>query len=207
MLNFHNVDLLLDVGANIGQFAQSIREAGYAANLVSFEPLMGPHAELLRVSQDDPQWQIAARSAIGAEDGEVEMQVAGNSFSSSVLTMLPEHIRAAPESARVGTETAPIATLDVAAADFLKAAQSPFLKIDTQGFEGQVLDGAARVLERASGVHLELSLLPLYDGQPLYDELMDRLYSAGFSLWGVWPGIHDPDNGRMLQFDATFFRS
>jgi FkbM family methyltransferase len=206
MLEFHHVDLLLDVGANVGQFAASMREAGYRGKIVSFEPLSDPRAQLLDASRPDPGWEIAPAVAIGAEEGNVEMRISDNSFSSSVLPVLPEHIRAAPESVCVGVENVPLSRLDTASRDYLSISKSPFLKIDTQGFESQVLDGAAEVLERAVGLHLELSFVPLYEGQTLFDAVINRLEGLGFCVWGFWPGIHDPDSGRMLQIDATLFR-
>jgi FkbM family methyltransferase len=206
MLEYHDVDLLLDVGANIGQFAQSIREAGYRGKLVSFEPLTEPHAWLLQASRSDPAWEVAPRVAIGAHEGEVEMKVSDNSFSSSVLTVLPDHIRAAPESVCIGVENVRLSQLDTASCDYLKLSKAPFIKIDTQGYEDRVLDGATEVLKKAVGLHLELSFVPLYEGQPLFDTIIDRLDDAGFCVWGIWPGIHDPQSGRMLQIDATLFR-
>lgn len=206
MLDYHGVDLLLDVGANVGQFAGSIREAGYRGKLVSFEPLAEAHARLLQASRLDPAWEIAPRVAIGADEGEVEIQVSDNSFSSSVLTVLPDHIRAAPESACIGVENVRLSMLDTASRDYLEASRAPFIKIDTQGYEDRVLDGATEVLEKAVGLHLELSFVPLYEGQPLFDKVIDRLHDAGFHVWGLWQGIHDPESGRMLQVDATLFR-
>jgi FkbM family methyltransferase len=206
MLNHHNVNVVLDVGANIGQFARAIRESGYASRIVSFEPLQSVHEELQEACSKDPNWEAAPRMAIGAEEGEVEMNVAGNSFSSSALPMLNEHLKAAPNSASIGVEQAPQATLDIASSDYIRESDVVFIKIDTQGFEGFVLDGATETLGRAIGVHVELSFIPLYDGQPLFDEIVERIRSTGFKLWGIWNGIHDPESGRMLQVDATFFR-
>jgi FkbM family methyltransferase len=206
MLAHHGVATVLDVGANVGQFASALREAGYTGRIVSFEPLADAHALLEKASLDDARWQIAPRAAIGADDGEVEINVSANSFSSSILDLLPAHLDAAPGSVYVSSEVVPMVRLDTVTADLLDAAERPFIKIDTQGYEANVLDGAAALLERAAGLHFELSLVPLYAGQPLYDEMMQRLKAAGFSIWGIWSGIHDPRTGRMLQIDATFFR-
>jgi len=206
MLKYHGVDLLLDVGANIGQFAQSIRNAGFQRKLVSFEPLAEAHAQLLKASRLDPEWEIAPRTAIGACEGKVEINVSANSFSSSVLKMLPDHVRAAPESVCIGVEDVCLSTLDNAAIDYIQLSEAPFVKIDTQGYEDQVLDGATEVLKKAVGLHLELSFVPLYEGQSLFDQVVSRMYDAGFCIWGIWPGINDPKSGRMLQIDAAFFR-
>jgi len=206
MLEHHDVDVLLDVGANVGQFAKAIRQAGFGGRIVSFEPLQDAHSRLLRESDDDDDWQIAPRVAIGAHKGDVEINVAGNSFSSSILSMLPEHEKAAPDSSPVGVEHTPLAPLDIAARSYLREGDVSFIKIDTQGYEDRVLEGATDILARAVGLHVELSFVPLYEGQPLFDEIVEQVRGAGFCMWNIWPGIFDPESGKMLQADATFFR-
>lgn len=206
MLTTHGVDLVFDVGANTGQFAQTLREAGYKGRLVSFEPLSTAHAQLLRASRGDARWEIAPRAAIGDHEGEIEMHIAGNSVSSSALGMLDSHAEAAPGSAYVGNEGVRLSRLDTLARGYLQSGTVPFLKIDTQGYEDRVLDGATDLLGKAKGLQLELSFVPLYEGQQLFDALTERLRALGFSIWAIWPGFYDPRNGRMLQVDATFFR-
>jgi FkbM family methyltransferase len=198
--------VLLDVGANVGQFAKSIRKAGYGGRIVSFEPLQDAHAKLVLESDHDDDWQVAPRVAIGAHEGEVEINVAANSFSSSILGMLPNHERVAPDSSPISVEHTPLAPLDIAARSYMREDDVIFIKIDTQGYEDRVLQGATDILARAAGLHVELSFVPLYEGQPLFDEIVEQVLGAGFSMWNIWPGIFDPESGRMLQVDATFFR-
>lgn len=102
------------------------------------------------------------RCAIGAYDGEVEINIAGNSVSSSILPMMESHASAAAGSVYIATEKVPIFRLDTIATPYLGKAHKPFLKIDTQGYEWQVLDGASTILPQMSGVLCELSLVPLY---------------------------------------------
>lgn len=206
MLKHHKVDTVLDVGANVGQFAGAMRRAGYTGRIVSFEPLSSAYEKLIASSRKDAEWTIADRAAIGSGAGEAEIHVSRNSFSSSLLDMLPSHRDAAPDSEYIDKETVQVVPLDTAAERYLSDSSRLMIKIDTQGYESHVLDGACSVLERAAGVHLELSFVPLYAGQPTYKELVGRLEASGFTLWGVWSGIHDPATGRMLQFDASFFR-
>lgn len=207
MLASHGVDLVFDIGANIGQFSQSLRAAGYKGQLVSFEPLSIAHAQLLRVSQGDVQWEIAPQVAVGAREGEIDIHVSGNSVSSSALEMLDSHSKAAPGSAYVGSERVRLSRLDTLALDYMRPNTVPFIKIDTQGYEDQVLAGATNLLDRVSGLQLELSFVPLYEGQQLFDALVERLRALGFSIWAIWPGLCDPRSGRMLQVDAIFFRN
>jgi len=206
MLAHHKVNLVFDIGANTGQFASSLRRSGYVGKIVSFEPLSSAHAELLRSSQRDELWEVAPRVAIGDHEGEVDIHIAGNSVSSSILGMLDSHVDAAPTSHYVGNESVPMATMDTQASRYCDADTRSFMKIDTQGYEPQVLDGAQETLGKVMGVQLELSLVPLYEHQKLFDDLVDRVRSLGFSIWALWPALFDPDSGRMVQADATFFR-
>ncbi|HEU0153892.1 MAG TPA: FkbM family methyltransferase [Arenimonas sp.] len=206
MLSHHQVDMVLDVGANAGQFANGIRRVGYSGQIISYEPLAEPHALLMEASKQDPAWHVAERVVVGRAPGVVEMKVAGNSVSSSVLPMLAMHSDAAPGSETVATQSVSVQTLDSLALPLLGPDARLFIKIDTQGYEDRVLDGATALLDRARGVQLEVSLVPLYEGQATREALMSRMEAAGFSLWSIWPGFFDPTSGRLLQFDATFFR-
>lgn len=205
-LRAFDIDLVIDVGANDGQFARELRAGSYSGRIVSFEPLAAAHRRLLQVSGGDPAWQVHPRCALGDRLGEIDLNIAGNSVSSSILPMLAEHSKAAPESAYLGRETAPLTTLDSVAPTYFEGAQAPFLKIDTQGYEWHVLDGALATLPKIRGIQIELSLVPLYEGQRLWRECIERLEAEGFVLWALQPVFIDPVNGRHLQWDGLFFR-
>lgn len=206
MLSHHRVDLVLDVGANTGQFAGALRLGGYRGRIVSFEPLSSAHAVLVAASANVDAWSVAPRTAVGDAAGTVQLNLAANSVSSSVLPMLDRHASAAPASAYVAWESAPLDTLDRLATPYLSEASVSFVKIDTQGYEEKVLDGAPDLLTHACGVQLEMSLVPLYGGQALFDSLHDRMLGRGYAPWAIWPGFFDPSDGRMLQVDVTYFR-
>lgn len=205
-LNHVQADVVFDVGANIGQFAQALRSVGFGGSIVSFEPLTSAHVTLSRAAQDDSKWKIHPRVAVGDQDGEIEINIAGNSVSSSVLPMLDAHSSAAVGSAYVASERAPLIRLDSVAESYLTPDSRPFIKIDTQGFESQVLDGAAKTLQLARGVLLELSLVPLYEGQALWLAMIQRMADQGFTLWAIQRGFTDPRTGRSLQADGIFIR-
>ena len=201
------IDMVLDVGANQGQFASVIRSCGYAGNIVSFEPLSDAYGRLMQASHTDDKWEVFSRCALGDRDGEVEINIAGNSLSSSILPMLESHRIAAPDSTYQGREKVPLRTLDSVAKPYLKRFHAPFLKIDTQGFEWQVLDGACDSLPLIQGVLVELSIVKLYEGQHLWLDLVARLEALGFVLWGFEPVFTDPVDGRTLQIDGVFYRN
>ncbi|MBX5440537.1 MAG: FkbM family methyltransferase [Solirubrobacteraceae bacterium] len=205
LLARRGIDLVVDVGANAGQYARELREYGYVGAILSLEPLSGAYAELARRAARDPAW-TALRTAAGAHAGEITVNVAANSDSSSILPMAERHRAAAPQSAYVGTERAPIDRLDAIAGDAIARAARAYLKIDTQGYEWEVLDGAAESLPRLAGVELELSLVELYEGQRSWLALIDRLRAAGMRPVGLSHDFWDERTGETLQVDAIFVR-
>ena len=202
----HGINLVFDVGANAGHFGRYLRDAGYRDRIVSFEPLSTAWNELLNASRKDPLWEVAPRGAIGSNEGELEIHVARNSVSSSILAMHAAHTDAAPASGYVGKERVPCRRLDSLASEYLHSDSVTLLKIDTQGYEDRVLNGADGIMDRIVGTQLELSLVPLYEGQRMCDELTERMKRLGFELWAMSPVLVDPQSGRLLQIDATFFR-
>lgn len=202
---FH-IDLILDVGANEGQFASQMRHEGYKGRIVSFEPLSTAYKVLLEVSNNDRCWTISPRCALGSRQMIIDINISKNSQSSSLLPMHNSHLVAAPDSIYVDRESVEMDTLDNIASIYLQKSNNPFLKIDTQGYEWEVLDGAVSLLPRIKGVLLELSLVELYEGQRLWRDLIDRMDSLGFSLWAIHEGFGNQSEGRSLQLDAVFFR-
>jgi len=205
MLLSHGINLVFDVGANTGQFGNTLRESGYRGRIVSFEPLSAAREQLLKASKNDPLWEVAPQAAIGSKDGEIDIHIAANSQSSSVLNMLDAHSSAAPESRYIGSERVQMHCLDSLAPRYLRRDSTSFLKIDTQGYEEHVLKGASETLGLIAGLRLELSLVPLYEGQRLFDDLIEQVKALDFSLWALSPVLVDPRTGRLLQVDATFF--
>jgi FkbM family methyltransferase len=206
-LDKFGIDLVFDVGANAGQFATDLRSVGYKGRIVSVEPLSDAHAQLAEHARRDRSWVVHPRCALGSRDGELTINVAGNSVSSSLLPMTETHSAAAHGSAYVGVEQVAVSRLDTIAPRYFDDARAPFLKIDTQGYEWEVLEGARTTMSRLRGVLCELSLVPLYEGQHLWLDVVRRLETEGFTLWAIQRGFTDPRDGRTLQIDAIFFRT
>ncbi len=206
-LQSSQTDLVLDVGANSGQFALQLFKAGFTGRIISFEPLSSAHASLSEAAQSNPRWEIAPRCAIGATVGSAVINIAGNSFSSSLRPMLGCHLAAAPESAYVGTETVPVETLrSVIAQRFAGEAPRFALKIDTQGFEDQVLDGLGEHVEQCTAVLLEMPLNSLYGGAADLPTLFARLVQCNFHCVGMSPGHKNPRTGDAIEVDGFFVR-
>jgi FkbM family methyltransferase len=206
-LESHNVQLIVDIGANTGQYGLFVRRAGYNGPILSFEPMKTEPELLLRQSKSDSNWMIASPMAIGDHDGLIEINIASNSGSSSLLPMLELHKEAAPGSAYIGTESVQIFRLDTIVKKLVDdTCQNLFLKIDVQGSEWSVLDGAKETLSRVAGILCECSFTPLYSGEAQWLSLVQRIEGMGFEIWGVSPGFSDERTGRLLQADFLFFR-
>jgi FkbM family methyltransferase len=201
------VDVILDVGANTGQFAQRMRtDLGFSGRIVSFEPVSSAFKILKKNAAADPSWE-ALNYALGAVPGKSEINIAENSYSSSLLKMLPSHEKLAPESKYVGTEKIEVKTLDSIFDDICSKSERIYLKIDTQGFESRVIEGAERSLPYVDIIQLEMSLLPLYQDERLFCDLYRLLNDKGYDLVSVEPGYADKNTGRLLQVDGLFHRS
>jgi FkbM family methyltransferase len=205
MMRISDIDVVLDIGANVGQYAKELRSLGYAGRIVSFEPLTAPHEALRRAAAGDGGWECF-KLAVGRKAGTGTINVSANTESSSLLSMRREHVRSAPESAYIGKEEIEIQTLEWALRTLADDARRPFVKIDAQGYEREIVEGAGAELDRVAGVQLELSLTPLYDGAPSFTEMVSLMEERGFALVGLEPGHSDPGTGRLLQTDGIFFR-
>jgi len=206
LLDYHQINLVLDVGANKGQYYNFLRTLGYSGKIISFEPLSEAHSYLEKVSKKDPLWEIAPRLAIGNEEGEISINIAGNSESSSLLPMLERHKNSAPQSAYIGSEIVKITRLDSIISSYLENDAKVFLKVDVQGYEQKVLEGAKDILPQVKGIQLEVSILPLYDGELLFRDMLSYMDHLGYSMTYINPTFFDVNTGQMLQADVIFLK-
>lgn len=203
LLRAYRIDLVVDVGANAGQYAWALREAGYRGRIASFEPLSEPYRGLAAASAEDAKWD-SWQLALGARSGIARVNVSEDTRNSSVLGVGERHLRAVPDSRALGSESVAIDRLDAVWPRIADAAQRPYLKIDTQGYELEVLRGARAVLGAIVLVEAELSLLPTYDSGPLFEDVLGFLGEHGFAPIAFEGVLDDADTGEMLQADAIF---
>jgi hypothetical protein len=150
---------------------------------------------------------VAPRTALGVRDGEVEIEISTESDMSSILPQSRLLRRISPSSRILRRERVPLARLDGVIGDHVDPADRIFLKIDTQGYEAQVLAGARGLLPRLQGVQLEMPLVGCYDGERGFRELLDDLAAAGFSPFLFMPGYFERKLARQLQVDGVFMRA
>jgi len=199
LIQQQRIMLVLDVGANEGQYATQLRLGGYSGDILSFEPLPDAYASLEVAAQRDPGWRTR-NTAAGNTNGVATINVSANSYSSSLLPITPACVDAAPDAAYRGTEQIRIETLDS-----LDLPHVPILlKADVQGTEPDVLRGASGLLARVALVGVGLSLIPLYTDQLLAHEVCALARGFGFVPVAVGNPFRHPRTGEILSLDAIF---
>jgi len=196
----YGVGLIIDVGANHGQFAEKMRSARFQGDIISFEPISFAHGALEKKSRKDTKWHIAPRMAIGDRNAEIDINI----YSDSSLSSAYRIISATDEPV---VERVPMRRLDDALAEYDLDNRTLLLKIDVQGFEHAVLDGAPQILKRADALMLEVSLIKMYENETPYLEMLTRLRDAGFHAVYFSPVVNRKRLGEAVQLDAFLVRN
>jgi FkbM family methyltransferase len=205
LINHFRINKILDIGANKGQYAEEMRELGYRGKIISFEPMSSAFEILKQNSHADPLWEIH-NFGLGSRNEKVNINISKNSFSSSVLNILDSHVKSYPDSAFIGQEEIEIKTLDSVFEGVHEVNDKILMKIDTQGYEMQVLLGAEESLKSITGIQLEMALIPLYQEESLFMDIINHLQNRFFSLHSVEPGSSDKETGRLLQMEGIFYK-
>lgn len=196
------IKVVYDVGANVGQFGIGLRQRGYDGKIISFEPVRAAFDALSAIAAADGNW-IASQCAVGAAAGEVWMNVSANTQFSSILSLSAKASSIDPESGIVAREKIACRMLDEIA---LPEGVS-LIKIDTQGFEREVLKGATRALSQAAGVFMELPIIDVYDGSWSFLEAIRTMGELGFVPCQIDPvNHHHADRMAAVEFDCLFRR-
>ena len=205
LMQKNQVQVVLDVGANVGQYALEIRENGFRGEIISFEPQSKAFKKLKNNLANDLLWR-GENIGLGSKESEETINISENSVSSSVLPMLDEHTKAAPSSAYIASEIIQVRALDEIHDNLKIDGKVSWLKIDVQGFESQVIDGALESLQKFDFIQFEAALVPLYGGEELLTTLIQRIESKGFFIVSFEPGFADPETGHLLQVDVILKR-
>jgi FkbM family methyltransferase len=195
------IDVVIDVGANVGQFGQSLREGGYRGRIVSFEPIQSAFQSLAGKVAGDGNWEVH-HCGLGAVSGSANLHVSELSVFSSILNMTSAAGLHDSRMAVDHVEEVPIRTLDEVAAGLTGRI---LLKIDTQGYERQVIEGGQRTLQRALGILMELPIIHVYEGEWSFHEALKFMAETGFVPAQIQPvGFHGKDNVSAVEFDCLF---
>lgn len=202
-LKQYKINKIFDVGANSGQFAMSIRKFGFDGEIISFEPLSSAFNKLKANAENDKKWQ-QNNFALGNENGPGIINISSNSYSSSINEIHDTHKNAAPDSIYVGNEKIEIKKLDDIFKNYYTENDRIFLKVDTQGYEKNVVDGAKNSLQKILLLQLEMSIIPLYKDEMLLPDMIKYLKEKNFELIFIENGFSNPKTQHLLQVDGIF---
>ena len=202
-LNDGNCDIVIDVGANTGQYAKKLITRGFKGKIISFEPLVDAYQKLLQNTKKHENWSAIGPVAIGEKNGTSQINISGNSVSSSLLEMEEAHRSAEKTSEYIGVQDVDVRSI-MSYQDILAPFTKIYLKIDTQGFELHVLEGLGAVLEKIVFIQLEVSFIELYSQQCLNRDVETWMSKNNFEIWSIERGFSDPATGQILQADYIY---
>lgn len=205
VLERYEVDHVIDVGANTGQFGRLARSI-YSGRISSFEPVSHVFVELADAIASDQSWNIY-QCALGAESGMKTIHVSASSVYSSLLKA--NNFCAA----RFGTrslgereESVTVRRLDEVLEEISPGnhQEKIYLKLDTQGYDIEVFKGLGEKLHNVVALQSEVSLIPLYEDMPHWTESISIYEKAGFGVAGMFPVSWDA--GRVVEYDCILTR-
>jgi FkbM family methyltransferase len=200
------INCVLDVGGHHGAFAGLVREAGFRGFIASFEPVSDSFEVLATESRKDPSWEVH-QVALGSRSATIDLNVTRDERFSSFRRPSTYARRSFPESAVGRQENVDVRRLDEVFPEVVPV-RNPrvFLKIDTQGWDLEVLEGATDCLGVIQAVQSEMAVKAVYEGAPTYLEAIPRLNELGFELSGIYPVVRDAQL-RIVELDCVFIRT
>jgi len=199
------IDLVIDVGANEGQFTRELR-AFYSGEIISFEPVSSVFEKLAIAASSDPKWHVY-KLALGSEDSTQMINVSNSTTFSSLLKSndyCEKHFGG--KALITNKEIVSVRRLDNLMDEITPDVDGKriFLKLDTQGYDSEVFKGAGNKLKNIRLLQSEVSLIPIYEGMPHWTESISAYENAGFGIVGMFPVSHD--SGRVVEFDCLLTR-
>lgn len=204
----YGIETVLDVGANRGQYRDFLRHrVGFLGMIHSFEPIPELVAEMRGRQAGDPNWDIH-RVALGREEGAATLNIAKHAVFSSLRQLSDLAKREFSTGSEVKeTVTVPVRTLDALLPALREVAgHRVYLKLDTQGFDQEVMAGAPSLLRIVPAVQFEMAIRHLYEGVPDYRTMLATMEAAEFELSGLFPVTVD-SAVRAVEFDCVMVRS
>lgn len=205
-LSRNKIQTIFDVGANEGQWSISVFRFGYKKRIISFEPQKSAHEKLVINSKKYSKWVVHEAVALGNINGFGKINISDNSVSSSIKTINITHLKSSPNARIVKTEKIKLVKLDSIFSNYFSKDDIILLKIDTQGFEKEVLEGSLISLSKISAILIELSLTELYEKQDNWINIINFLENNGFKVFKLFEGFKDKVTGQVLQVDCLLIK-
>jgi len=205
LLKHFGITKILDVGANTGQYALELRKIEYTGKIISFEPITSVFDELKNNLRKDKNC-LTKNFALGDKNETKTINIAKNFASSSFFSRTEYMEKNAKHTEYISQEKVEIKILDSIFETICDSNDIVFLKLDTQGYEKNILDGSIESLKKIKGIQIELAIKPTYKEAPNFKEIFKILEDSGFKLYSLEEGFEDEKTGQLLEIDAIFFR-
>lgn len=202
------VNCVVDVGARVGDYGALCRRLGYEGRIVSVEPATDSHRVLSERARGDDRW-IVVQAALGSSEEQRALNIAAFSGLNSFLERSDYSVSLIGDAGRVvGQEVVDVQRLDSLLPAWVANLPDPrvFLKVDTQGWDLEVVRGAGGVLPLILAMHVELAVRPIYEGAVTYLNALHQLEAAGFALSGLFPGVSDR-SARVVELECFMTKS
>lgn len=195
---------IVDIGANDGSYSAYLSGFFEPEAVHAFEPLPACQATLAALRQRLPNLTVHP-VALAEAPGEATFFENGYAPASSLLRVSDLSRQVFPETERETAVTVTLARLDdILPVDTLKP--DILVKIDVQGVEDRVVKGGQAVFSAAKVVLVEMSFVPVYQGQPLFEEVHRLLEACGLRLAGFKNQIDQPQTGQPLFAHCLYRR-
>ena len=203
------IDLVVDVGANSGQFYSLLRrQLKYGGKIFSFEPNPGMFNMLQDLKKHDPDWDIFS-FALGASESTLSFNIYQDSKLSSFLDGTDKNSARFKDKFKI--EKSILVSVKTLDSFFDERGEMPgvtsvFLKLDTQGFDLEVLKGLRKYKPLVKYIQSEISVIPIYDKMPHYTESINRFEEEGYKMISLVPVTREKDKGFVIEFDVLWGR-
>ncbi len=210
VLSTLKINCVLDVGAYRGDFAKWLRGIGYAGLIISFEPVAANFELLDEARAEDTEWH-AHRMALGTTKGKAEIRVFSGATFHSFLAPSDYGRARFPDKLQVErTELVPVDRLENILDQLVGDLKDPhiFLKVDTQGYDLEVIRGLGSKAAAISALQVEMAVKPIYNQMTnSFVDALSYLQESGFQMSGMFPVSYSAqDNIRVVEFDCVMCR-
>jgi len=204
-INFHQIDLILDIGASQGSYAKMLRRFGYKKEIISIEPVNFSYKKLSKFCEKDQKWSAKRLIISNQKKSKLTINVSKDFDNSSILNSTELHKKNHIDSEFIDKEDVECKSLDLLMSEYKNEKKNFMLKLDVQGSEADVIESGINSLSKFKLVQIELSLQKLYENQILWRDIVKLMYEKNFEVWTIFPGYKQKNKGQLYQFDAIFF--
>ena len=205
-INLHKIELVIDIGASIGQYSLMLRRFGYKNYIYSVEPVSNSFQKLKINCSNDKKWIVKQCIISNKDERKIKINVSKDFDNSSIYNATDLHLKNHNGAKFLYSEEIETKSLDKLFYSDIERKDNMMLKIDTQGSEEDILKSGNDSLNSFKLVQVELSVQKLYSNQSKWIDIVNFMKDRNFEIWNIIPGYKQKDKGQLYQFDAIFYK-